>query len=181
MKVCQEIDCKTKVHCKNLCQKHYRRLKKHGTTYLKKLRITHGMTGTREYSTWSDMKARCLNKNNKDYIDYGARRITVCSRWLNFKNFYTNMGNKPLGMTLERVDNNKGYSKDNCIWADRKVQNNNLRKRKNCTSKYMFVYYRKNRNKWVARLKEKSGFVYLGSFDNEDDAQNAIIAYRASC
>ena len=86
--------------------------------------ISHGMTGSREYRAWANMKTRCLNKN--DYDGYRARGITIDDGWVNsFENFYADMGDCPEGLSLDREDNDKGYSADNCRWADAYTQGNN--------------------------------------------------------
>ncbi len=95
---------------------------------------THGMYGTQIYKSWSSMKSRCLNKNNKDHKDYGGRGITVCDSWLIFENFYADMGDRPQGKTLDRKNNDKGYCKSNCKWSTPKEQSNNMRK--NCFLTY---------------------------------------------
>lgn len=87
----------------------------------------HGKHDTRAYGVWSSMKARCLNQNEPAYPNYGGRGITVCHAWLKFSNFLADMGEPALGMTLERKDNSKGYSKENCIWTDRTAQGRNKR------------------------------------------------------
>jgi len=85
----------------------------------------HGMKGTKIYEVWHAMKARCHRPKHKFYPRYGGRGITVCERWLDFKNFFADMGDVPEGMTLERLDNDKGYYKDNCEWATQKGQTRN--------------------------------------------------------
>ena len=91
---------------------------KHGHTQKNK----HSST----YTAWSNMKQRCTNPLNRKYKNYGLRGIEICPEWLDsFETFAEEMGEKPDGMTLERKDVNKGYSKSNCCWADAKTQANN--------------------------------------------------------
>lgn len=91
-------------------------------------RRSHGMSGSPTYIVWSGMKARCLNPNNLAYPSYGGRGIRICDRWLeSFENFLEDMGPRPPKATLERMDNDKGYSLDNCQWKSKKHQANNRR------------------------------------------------------
>jgi hypothetical protein len=78
------------------------------------------------------MKSRCYNKNNPDYHYYGGRGVIVCKEWLSsFEDFYQDMGPKPkLGYSLDRINNNKNYSPDNCKWSTWTEQANNRRKPK---------------------------------------------------
>jgi len=80
------------------------------------------------YKSWNSMKVRCLNKDNEHYKFYGARGIKICERWLNFKNFLEDMGERPEGKTLDRINVNGNYTKENCRWATPEEQSNNTRK-----------------------------------------------------
>ena len=88
---------------------------------------------TRTYNSWMAMRARCENKKNKAYPDYGGRGITVCPEWESFEAFLADMGEAPEGMTLDRRKNHEGYSKANCRWATRTEQNRNTRKNRMLT------------------------------------------------
>ncbi len=88
---------------------------------------THGLTRSPTYRSWQMMKKRCSCPDDVSYKNYGARGITYTPRWEKFQNFLQDMGEKPDGTSLERLNNAKGYSKSNCKWATRTEQNRNRR------------------------------------------------------
>lgn len=87
---------------------------------------THGMTKTRTFKSWESMKQRCNNPKAPSYSSYGGRGIRVCDRWLeNFSFFFEDMGERPEGKTLDRVDVNGDYTPENCRWASASEQQRN--------------------------------------------------------
>lgn len=115
--------------------------------------ITHGKSETVEYFIWTDLFSRCYNKKRAAYKNYGGRGIKICKRWHNFENFLADMGERPdPKLTLDRIDNNKGYCKNNCRWATVKQQAHNKR----CT---VYIMY-KGKKRVLTELEKELGFKY---------------------
>lgn len=93
-----------------------------------KSKTIHGMSRSKEWAIWCGMIARCNNTKNISYKNYGGRGIKVCKRWRKFTNFFEDMGRCPPKHSIDRIDNNKGYSLKNCRWATQKQQTNNTRR-----------------------------------------------------
>ncbi len=141
---------------------------------------THGLTSHRFYKTWLNMLDRCYNKNFKRFNDYGGRGITVCTEWLDIKNFVDwvdNKSNWEEGLTLDRIDNDKGYSPDNCTFSTKTIQSINQRQQSNNTSGYVGVTWDKRRNKWSARVHIFKRGKHIGYYLNKEEAVQARDKY----
>lgn len=151
--------------------------------------LRHGMTGTPLHCRWKAMLERCLNVNGPNFKNYGGRGICVCDRWLVFENFRDDMGaDYAEGLTLDRIDNSKGYVPDNCRWTDRREQSRNRRKSSEwdfkvdpistSTSGTRGAYWDKIKNYWFSVIRLDGKRVYLGSFRTKEEAG---AAYQAAC
>ncbi len=163
------------------CLKHYSRFKRYGDTSK-----THHIIGEHRmkhplYATYTSMKQRCYNKKVPNFPDYGGRGIKMCDRWLGingFTNFLADMGDAPTwsntknsrsDWSVDRIDNNKGYSKENCKWSTRHQQAANQRNKIGVIG----VKFDKSRNKWQVGLVIDKKRVLSKRFANYEDAVKA--------
>lgn len=170
MRKCNVESCEEKHRAKGYCSKHYFRFLKNGHT---ESTLKHGLTKTVEFKTWGALKNRCFNKNSPYFKDYGGRGITVCERWKNsFLAFYEDMGERPSkDHSIDRIDNNKGYCKENCRWADRTTQARN--RRSSGKSGYKGVSWHKRKNKWRVVICVNYKNIWIGCYDELKDAVEA--------
>ena len=137
---------------------------------------THGLGSNKFYQTWYGMLQRCTNLEHRSYKWYGARGITVCEEWQDVTNFvawaestHPNME----GYTLDRIDNDKGYSPENCTWSDKTTQAINKRMQKNNKSGYVGVIWHIRDKKWRAYIGVNKILKQLGSFKTLEEAIQA--------
>lgn len=137
----------------------------------KKANFIHGMVNSRQYSIWQGMKSRCTNKNTINYKNYGGRGITYCKQWEKFINFWEDM---KIGysdnLTLDRINTNENYCKENCRWAT--IEEQNLNKRTN-----HFVTFRNNTKtvtEWAECFNVDRNRLFYYLKNNNDDLQKAL-------
>lgn len=143
-----------------------------------KARGADGRSTTPEWHAWRNMLQRCSNPNAQAYHNYGARGLTVCKRWEKFENFLADMGPRPEGHTLERVNNEKGYKPSNCVWATPEQQNRNTR-----TSRWLTANgERMLLVDWARRLGTKPTTIWLRldryGWSEQDACTTPVGAYK---
>lgn len=134
---------------------------------------TRGYTSSRTRNSWRGMKERCDNPKNSHYPIYGGRGISYPEKWKSLEGFIEDMGERPVNMTLERIDVNKNYSKENCKWETLGNQAFNITLKSNNKTGRSGVRRSSNGLKWVANIGYKGGNIYLGTFDEFEDAVKA--------
>jgi hypothetical protein len=165
---------------KGYCRKHYSRFMKYGDVNIVSQRKKEGRKNNPLYGVYKGMKQRCLSKKSRNYEGYGGRGITICDSWLGidgFSNFIADMGERPSGKgngnrflySIDRKDNNKGYSKDNCVWATSHEQTRNTRS----NNKVVGVQWVQVKKRWIASLRVR-GLMYKKAFIEHEDA----VSYR---
>lgn len=137
-------------------------------------RLKHGLTETATYKTWRSMKERCLNENSTQYHKYGARGITVSQLWIDsFEEFLKDMGERPEGTSLDRIDPYGDYTPENCRWVDASNQAFNKTLKVTNTSGKTGVKFDSKRNRWIATICCNYEQIYLGSFISKELAIKA--------
>lgn len=152
---CTIEQCGRKHKAKGLCDYHYNETRRAPT-----------------YQAFHQSKNRCFNPNNSRYKDYGGRGITMCDRWASkngYKNFLEDMGERPDGMTLDRIDNNGNYEPSNCRWASYQQQSLNKRVYKNNSSGIVGVRFMRQFNLWCASVRN-SGIQKSWYFKTKEEA-----------
>ncbi len=138
--------------------------------------MTESVRYHRLYGVWRGMIRRCTVPKDLTYKNYGARGITVCKEWQVFSGFVLDMNESFMpGLTLDRLDNNKGYFKDNCRWATDSEQNHNKRLDKRNKAGKSGVFYHNKRKSWCARLHIDKKRITIGHYQ---DINLAIEARR---
>lgn len=161
--------CPAKHYAKTYCTKHYYLSKKYGNTE-RVARRQDGISKHPLYVTYNKMVDRCVNLNSPDYKDYGGRGIKVCERWLeNIDNFIADIGERPEGYSLNRIDNDKGYSPENCEWSSPRNQALNTRK----NTEHPNIYWNKLRGKWYVQGFINSQYIYGGYHETMEAAVEA--------
>lgn len=176
VKICTIRNCGLRIHAKGWCQKHYARNYKYGSPNYTTRVVGENRSQNPVYKVYHAMLDRCKNPDNKYYSYYGGRGIRVTKRWqgLNgFANFVKDMGERPEGLTLERIDNGRGYSPTNCKWATHSDQQYNQRIPVTNTSGCKGVSLFKATGKWQAYMHINRKRQHLGYYETMEEAVKA--------
>lgn len=137
---------------------------------------THGMSGTRTYSIWQNMRARCEMSHIPQYADYGAKGIKVCPSWLDFSVFLFEMGEAPEGHSLDRIDYTGNYDQFNCRWATTKEQTRNMSRNLPVTLRGKTMVL----TDWCAFFGLKKGNVWSRMKRRKLSPHDALMTYAAA-
>jgi len=129
--VCKIDGCNKRINAREWCSAHYKKWQLHGDPLHGRTHERNGRRGTPAYWAWVGMKQRCSNPNHQKYKYYGGRGISVCERWVkSFNAFVEDMGERPKGLTIDRINPDGNYEPSNCRWATWSEQNLNKSKLK---------------------------------------------------
>ena len=178
MRICEIDDCGGKHEAKGLCNKHYKRFKKHGDANICLNEVEVGFNNTSHplYTTWCGMKERCNRKENIAFKYYGGRGIKVCDKWANsFQAFLADVGEKPSPKhTLDRIDNDGDYYPENFQWLTREGQVDKQGLRRDNKTGYKGVGVHKDG--YVVKFKGK----YLGFSKNLEAAVQILNKHKGA-
>ena len=171
MKLCKIDGCSRVATAKGMCNKHYLHDRRYGTPYTHTTPYGTLKEYPMEWNSYRAMKNRCLCKTDKNYPRWGGKGIKICDRWLGsdgFRNFLNDMGCRPEGTTLDRINNSLGYSPENCRWADIWQQRANTDR---MNGRAPGVYQEKRSGSWVANITVKDkGIRKTRAFKTKEDA-----------
>lgn len=167
----------------NLTRNHTTSCGCHKKANFKVMNLTHGATANQDtrhkkylssYNIWCGMRQRCYNSNSPAYIYYGGRGIKVCERWHDYSNFVEDMGEKPKGLSLDRIDNNGDYSPQNCRWASNKEQ------MRNKSNAHLITYNGETKSliEWAEHLGVSRGKLHNRIFNGWDIERAFTQPYR---
>ncbi len=135
-------------------------------------KVSHGMMLTPTHYTWAGMRCRCSNPKHVHYAKYGGRGIKVCEKWQTFLGFFEDMGERPIGKELDRIDNNGDYCLENCRWTDKSQNGFNSTKTKKSALPRGVTAHEKG---FIARISADGVLYHIGKFKSAEMANEAYL------